>query len=210
MKTKLICRSALLTIVIAACSGHVFAQTEQQKLTATILHLDSAFWNAYNHCDTLRFKNFVTNDVEFYHDKGGITTGAETLIQSLNKNLCSNPDYRLRREAVVGTVKVYPMKNNKEIYGAVINGDHVFYITQNGKPEYLDGAASFTHLWLLKNKEWKMKRIISYDHHPAAYENTRKETKLTDKQLHQLAGTYKSAQSGTMNVLRQRTYTKSR
>ncbi len=167
MKLKSILRSALFTIILAACSAYVFAQTEQQKLTATILHLDSAFWNAYNNCDTNHFKNFVSDDVEFYHDKGGITSGAVRLIQSLNKNLCSDPNYHLRREAVANTVKVFPMQHGNEIYGAIITGQHVFYVTDKGKPEYLDGAADFTQLWLLKNGVWKMTRILSYNHHAA-------------------------------------------
>ncbi|MEO6221447.1 MAG: nuclear transport factor 2 family protein [Ginsengibacter sp.] len=165
MKSKTVCQAVLFTIVFAACSAHVFAQTEQQKLTATILHLDSAFWNTYNSCDTAHFKDFVTDDVEFYQDKGGITNGAKSLIESLNKNICGNANSRLRREAVAGTVKVYPMQNGAEIYGAVISGEHKFYITQNGKPEFQSGVANFTQLWQLKNGVWKMTRILSYNHH---------------------------------------------
>ncbi len=96
MKTKPICHSALFMIILAACSAQVFAQTEQQKLTATIFYLDSAFWKAYNNCDTNHFKDFVSDDVEFYHDKGGITLGAKALIESLNRNICGNANSRLR------------------------------------------------------------------------------------------------------------------
>lgn len=203
MKTKPVFLSALLTIALAACSAHVSAQTEQQKLTATILHLDSAFWNAYNHCDTAQFKNFFTDDVEFYHDKGGITMDAKALIESLNKNICGNVNSRLRREAVAGTVKVYPMQDGNEIYGAIILGEHLFYITEKGKPEYQSGVANFTQLWQLKNSTWKMTRILSYNHHEPENVNTRKEIELPANQLDQLSGTYKSDKSGTMTVLRE-------
>src|SRR6266496_3356979 len=203
MKTKRICGSVMFIIVLAVCAAHVFAQTEQQKLTATILHLDSAFWKAYNNSDTVHFKDFVTDDVEFYHDKGGITTGASALIESLNKNLCGNVNYHLRREAVTGTVKVFPMQNSGKMYGAIITGEHLFYITQNAKPEFLDGDANFTQLWLLKDGVWKMSRILSYNHHTPEYINTRREIVLPDQQLDQLKGTYKSAQSGTMTVTRE-------
>jgi hypothetical protein len=201
MKIKSI-HPVLCIIILAACAAPVFAQTEQQKLTATILHLDSAFWNAYNNCDTAHFKDFVTDDVEFYHDKGGITSGAVALIESLNKNICGRVDQRLRREAVAGTVKVYPMLNGNEIYGAIISGEHKFYITEKGKPEYQSGVANFTQLWQLKNGVWKMTRILSYNHHEPEYVNTRKEIELPAHQLDRLAGTYKSAQSGTMTVIR--------
>ena len=67
---------------------------------ATIIRIDSAFWKAYNNCDTAQFKNFVTDDVEFYHDKGGITTGSVALIESIDKNICGSANSHLRREAV--------------------------------------------------------------------------------------------------------------
>jgi Domain of unknown function (DUF4440)/Domain of unknown function (DUF3471) len=202
MKTKSIYRAAVFIIVLSVFSGTVPAQTEQQ-LTATITRLDSAFWKAYNNCDTTQFIKYLTDDVEFYHDKGGITTGATALIKSLDKNLCSNSNYHLRREAVAGTVKVYPMQNRNEIYGAIISGEHVFYITENGKPEYLDGDANFTQLWLLKNGTWKMARILSFNHHAAEYKNNRKEAEVPVQQLEQLTGTYKSEKFGIMAVTRE-------
>ena len=152
-------------VVAVLSSLTAAAQTEHEKLTATILHLDSAFWNAYNRCDTATFKNYFTDDVEFYHDKGGITNTSSSVVDLMNKNLCSNNNFRLRREGVPGTIKVYPMEDNGKIYGAVISGEHLFYITANGKPEYLDGRALFTHLWLLKDGVWKMSRVLSYNHH---------------------------------------------
>ena len=202
MKVKVLFSPVLYIFVLTAGSLHVCAQSEDQKLTATIIHLDSSFWKAYNNCDTAQFKNFVTDDVEFYHDKGGITSGATALIESIDKNICGNVNSRIRREAVAGTVKVYPMQNGDAIYGAVISGEHLFYITERGKPEYQSGAANFTHLWLFKNGVWKMSRILSFNHHVPEYINTKKEIELPALQLDQLAGTYKSDQSGTMTITR--------
>ncbi|MEP6597755.1 MAG: DUF4440 domain-containing protein [Ginsengibacter sp.] len=201
MKIRSIHSSALFTIVLVVCSINVFAQTEQQKLTATILHLDTAFWNVYNTCDSTRFKDFFTDDVEFYHDKGGVTLDAKSLIEALNKNICGNTNSHLRREAIAGTVKVYPMQDGDKIYGAIILGEHRFYVTEKGKPEFHSGNANFTQLWLLKNDLWKMSRILSYNHHEPEYINTRKEIQLPFHQLEQFAGTYKSAKFGTMTLI---------
>lgn len=195
--------TGLFILVLFTCGSKAVAQTDQVKLTATILHLDSAFWNAYNNCDTAHFKDFITDDVEFYHDKGGITSGAAALIESLDKNICGKATYHLRREAVAGTVKVYPMEKNNEIYGALISGEHLFYITENGKPEYQDGDANFTQLWLLKNDVWKMARILSYNHHAPEFKNTGKEIELPAPQLDRLTGTYKSPKFGIMSVVRE-------
>ncbi len=75
----------LFTTVVLIVHMHASAQTKTDPVTAVILHLDSGFWNAYNRCDTSAFKNYLQEDVEFYHDKGGITTGAAALIESLEK-----------------------------------------------------------------------------------------------------------------------------
>jgi hypothetical protein len=193
----------LLAALPFICIAYAPAQTTSDSLTAVILHLDSNFWNAYNHCDTTAFKNYFTSDMEFYHDKGGITLGATSFIQSLGRNLCSNANYHLRREAVPGTIKVYPMHKGDELYGAIITGEHRFYITQNSKPEFLDGEASFTHLWLLTGGIWKMARLLSYNHHAVPYVSTKHEIQLDNITLGKLTGTYKSSQSGQLQLKRQ-------
>jgi len=149
-------------------SNALLAQTDLEKLPAVILHQDSLFWKAYNECDTAGQRQFFTEDVEFYHDKGGPTKGRETLMANVKKNLCSNENFRLRREVVAGSVQVFPLGNGGVIYGAILSGEHVFYIWGKDKAEYLDGRARFTHVWLLQaDGGWKMSRILSYDHRPA-------------------------------------------
>jgi len=192
--------ACLVILLLQTFAVKTWAQSAEEKLTAVIMHKDSLFWNAYNNCDVNSFKDFFAEDVEFYHDKGGITLGIEGLAGSMKKNLCSNPNFRLRREVVEGTVKVYPLKKNDTIYGAILLGEHVFYINEAGKAERLDGHASFTHIWLLKDGVWKMTRILSYDHHPATYINKRKEITLDENILKQYTGNYKSPNFGNMQV----------
>lgn len=180
--------------------SNLFGQTDKEKLAATIILKDSLFWQAYNNCDTSKMHEFLAEDLEFYHDKGGATFGAAKLLEVSQKNLCSNIDYRLRREAVPGTVKVFPMESDGTIYGAVISGEHYFYIREKGKDEFRDGWAKFTHLWLLKEGIWKMSRILSFDHGPAPYLSSKKEIKLSKKELDQFNGNYKGTQTGSAKV----------
>ena len=166
-------RKILIHTIIIGCivcypfQAIVFAQSDLQKLNATILEKDSLFWITYNTCDTVGFQKYFTEDVEFYHDKGGITLGLKNLTGTIKNNLCGTRNYRLRREAVKGTLKVFPLHSADKIYGAILSGDHVFYVLEAGKEPRLDGLAKFTHLWLLKDGQWKMSRILSYDHGPA-------------------------------------------
>jgi Domain of unknown function (DUF4440) len=168
MRRKYFTANLVVILVLSSFSNLLFAQAEHQKLTATILQKDSLFWTAYNQCDTDNFQEFFTADVEFYHDKGGITNGLDNLMALTKKNLCGTNNFRLRREVVEGTVKVFPLHTNGVIYGAIISGEHVFYILENGKEPRLDGLAKFTHVWLLNDGNWKMARILSYDHGPAS------------------------------------------
>jgi ketosteroid isomerase-like protein len=139
-------------------------------LTKTILHHDSLFWVAYNHCDVEAMEKFFTDDLEFYHDKGGLTVTADSLFKNVRKGLCGNKDFRLRREVVKGSLQVFPLNG----YGAILSGDHLFYVNKKGEKEFLDGLARFTHVWRFQNNEWKMHRVLSYDHRPASDENLRK------------------------------------
>ena len=126
---------------------------------------DDAFWIAYNACDTKAFRGFFSSDVEFYHDRGGPTIGVDALDTALAKNLCGGGS-RLRRQPVEGTVRLSILRNGDTVYGAIVAGEHLFYVRPPDKPEFLDGRARFVSLWLLKDGAWKMARLLSYDHGP--------------------------------------------
>ncbi|WP_291907285.1 nuclear transport factor 2 family protein [Chitinophaga sp. CB10] len=162
MRTLITCICLLFTSIISA------AQLPEKYVTPVVTRLDSLFWQAYNTCDIARFHGLLADDVEFYHDKGGSLTGIDPLAASIRENLCSNREhFKLRRAAIPGTVKVFLLENNHEVYGALVTGMHVFYITEDGKPEYADGKSRFEMLWLLKDGQWKVARVFSYDHGPA-------------------------------------------
>jgi hypothetical protein len=160
MKSILLSATLLLSLTMIR---EAYAQ-QNDDLTRTILSLDSVFWQAYNRCDVEKMETFFTKDVEFYHDKGGLTVTADSLFKSIRKGLCGNENWRLRREVIPGTLKVYPLNN----YGAILSGEHLFYINEKGKEEHLDGIARFTHVWRFSDNQWKMHRVLSYDHGPAS------------------------------------------
>lgn len=159
-------RNLILAMLISTSFAN--AQTngqpsDREELSKVILYQDSIFWVAYNVCDVEKMMTFFSDDIEFYHDKGGLTTSLPSFRTAVENGLCGKPDWRLRREAIQGSLKVFPLNN----YGAILSGDHVFYIIENGNPGRLDGQAKFTHVWRFKDKAWKMHRVLSYDHGPA-------------------------------------------
>lgn len=195
------CVKVCLAVVLFVPSILLFAQTEN-SLDATIRQQDTVFWDAYNRCDIDKMSEFFWPDIEFYHDKGGLTAGLDSLVVILKNGLCGNPNSHLRREAIPETVKVFPLQKNGVIYGAVLSGEHYFYVNDKGKPEYRDGMAKFFHVWLQKDGKWKMARVISYDHHDAPYENKRKESNVPANVLDRYAGRYNAPKSGTVTVTR--------
>ncbi len=129
------------------------------QLFRTIAALDTAVFDAFNRCELEKFGSYFTVDVEFYHDKGGVTQSRQTLVESIKNNICG----KVRRELVAGTLEVYPMEG----YGAIEMGVHRFY--HPGKDDVeTPGEAKFMHLWQNKDGVWQVTRVLSYDHHALA------------------------------------------
>jgi len=98
MKMRIILRRLLLLLpVLVLYAAQVNAQTpipsldnikSQQELEKAITALDAALFDAYNRCDLEKFSSFFVDDVEFYHDQGGVTLGRQNLMDSVKKNIC--------------------------------------------------------------------------------------------------------------------------
>jgi Domain of unknown function (DUF4440) len=130
----------------------------QHELEKAITALDTALFDSYNHCDLEKFSSFFVDDVEFYHDQGGLTLGRVALTDSVKKNICG----KVTRELVPGTMQVYYMKG----YGAIEMGIHHFHHPGHEDTEGV-GEGHFVHLWQYKDGAWKITRVLSYDHHSA-------------------------------------------
>ena len=117
--------------------------------------MDAAWEDAYNHCKLDIMDSIISEDLEFYHDLGGLTNYAQN-IEAFKTNFAKN--YGLRRELVPGSLEIYPIKD----YGAIQIGSHTFCHKENGKQDC--GTFKFVHVWQKKNGEWKLTRVVSYGH----------------------------------------------
>ena len=119
------------------------------------------FDTIFNKCDVQRLGELVTEDFEFYHDKSGqvAKSGKEFVdsIRSMCERQSQGVDYRARRVLVGRSLVVYPLNN----YGAIQMGVHRFVPLIKGKPSEI---ARFTHLWKKENGQWRIARVLSYDH----------------------------------------------
>jgi len=130
-----------------------------------LLSADAAFFAAvFDRCDIGVVAAYVTEDLEFFHDKGGLafTSGAAFVkgIEAKCQRQADGTDFRSRRELVRDSVKVFPINR----YGAIQTGTHRFYAVAEGEQDRLTETAQFTHVWKEENGGWRLARVLSYDH----------------------------------------------
>ncbi len=173
MKSASASHKLLVACLLGVSVLAVFAQSPKaaakkpsvQKAAAdplfqTISALDKQLFGAVDRCDMAKVESFWAEGVEFYHDKDGLTVGREKIVTSIKNNLCG----KVKRELVPGTLEVYPLNG----YGAVEIGVHRF-LHPWAQDHGVVGEAKFIHVWQKqgsKNKDgqWKITRVISYDH----------------------------------------------
>jgi hypothetical protein len=158
-------RIVLLVLTLLAAHGaHAVAQSKAgepppEELARALAAQDAALFDSFNRCDLEKFATFFVEDVEFYHDKGGVTLTRKSLVESVKNNICG----KVRREVVSESLEVYPIAG----FGAVQMGSHRFYELSAKPGSGPAGEARFVHLWQYKDGAWKITRVISYDHGPA-------------------------------------------
>jgi hypothetical protein len=91
---------------------------DQEHLFDTISELDAEFFDAFNHCSSpdelKKHASYLNENVEFYHDKGGVSWTRKDYIDKTRANVCGN----FRRVLTTGSLQVFPIKD----YGAIEEG----------------------------------------------------------------------------------------
>ena len=125
---------------------------ESVELYDTIVKLDSLYFDTYNKCNLEKMAKLMSDDLEFYHDKGGLTTSKTEFLESIKKNICG----KVTREVAPGSIEVYPIQG----YGAVEIGYHRFH--NNMEPPGTPSKDSkFIVIWQKQDGEWRMSRVVS-------------------------------------------------
>jgi len=124
---------------------------DDQVLHDAILAMDKKYFDAYNTCDLETQANIYSDDIEFYHDKGGLMTDKKALLQALKDNICG----KVTRELIPGSLEVYPIAG----YGAVAEGYHKFFNKE--EPNAPQKPSKFITVWEDTADGWKISRVIS-------------------------------------------------
>lgn len=140
-----------------ALSTAAMAQQAQSNdpLYREILAMDSVLFTAFNNRDLATLGQVFSEDLEFYHDKGGLTNYAQNM-EAFESNF-KNENWP-KRELLKEGMEVYPVPG----YGAIHSASHRFCHWENGAMDC--GTFKFVHIWHKKDGAWKLTRVVSYAH----------------------------------------------
>jgi hypothetical protein len=155
-------------LAIAAAAATPVTVPPQPQLTAQIRAADADLFKLFfeGPCDVPRFRGMITDDIEFYHDKGGFNVRKPDDFVGQYKERCTNlldpKTDRTRRVLVQSSLRVDPIPG----WGAMEVGDHLFYERHGASgPEKLVGKAKFAMVWVLgADGKWRVSRVLSYAH----------------------------------------------
>lgn len=162
MNTTIRCTTSALLAILLAAPATADDTLSAQALHDTLATLDTEVFEAFNRCDEpgqlARHGSHFAEDVEFYHDTGGVTWTREAMLANTEKFVCGN----FHRMLVPGTLQVYPVKD----FGAISRGTHRFCQVADG---HCEGEADFTIVWRLRDGKWEITRVLSFGHRAVQY-----------------------------------------
>lgn len=129
------------------------ALSAQDDLPANVRAMDALMFAAFNACDEETMASIYADDLEFFHDTGGLDDKERTLEKT--RELCA------RELGLVRTLvedRVFPVAD----YGAIHEGRHRFCHEVDGVDDC--GTFDFLHVWKREGEVWKLARVISYGH----------------------------------------------
>ena len=147
----------ILVLFMLFLSRAATAQTNSEVikmdlLKTEIIKMDSLLFDvAFNQCDAALFKKIIADDIEFYDDRNGLNVSKGNEIKTLAEK-CARPDKLTRK---LNSCNIDKLGD----FGAVQLGEHTFLL--NDVPV---GTGKFIHIWERKDNDWKLKRVVSYEH----------------------------------------------
>lgn len=150
--------AAIAAVVLIAAPSDLTAQVTESstsgRLFTELVRMDSILFDiAFVSCDADRFRCLFTSDAEFYHDK--VPPAYDADVSTLEG--CPK-DGGVRRVLVPGSLRVYPIAE----FGAIQMGEHRFLEADSETGT----IAKFVHLWSDRDGEWRIARVLSFDHLP--------------------------------------------
>jgi hypothetical protein len=141
----------VLIAVGAVCVCTVSHAQTTKTLYDSIVAMDARWEDAYNNCKLDVMEEIINEDLEFYHDRGGLMTSKQKLNEALKVNICGKVTRILKK----GSIEVSPIPG----FGAVEIGLHGFRNVNEPNAEV--HYSRFVHVWKRDGDRWSITRVIS-------------------------------------------------
>ena len=148
--------TATALLLAAVLATPAFA-ADQSDLRAAILAADARLFGAINTRDLATLKQGFSPNLEFYHDRTGLTNYADNI--RIFEAKFKEPG-TLRREALNDTAEVFAAGDGLAMH----IGSHRFCAADApGAPEGCS-VYRFSMVWRQEAGAWKLLRVLSYGH----------------------------------------------
>jgi len=141
---------SLVLVALLLLAAPVAAQVD---LVGEIRAADARMFDAFNRCDIDTMASIYAEDLEFFHDIGGLDGKARTLEKT--RELCAR---ELGLERTLVEDRVVPIAG----YGAIHEGRHRFCHEVDEEDDC--GTFDFLHIWKREDDSWALARVVSYGH----------------------------------------------
>lgn len=138
----------LLLLSVSMVKAQASAASDLYK---TLNRLDSIYFEAYNTCNLEVQAGILDDQLEFYHDLGGLSTSKAEILEGIKNNICG----KVTRELIPGSFEVHEING----FGAVAMGMHQFHNKE--EPNAIPKPSKFVSIWKKSDSHWTMYRIIS-------------------------------------------------
>ncbi|WP_414830439.1 nuclear transport factor 2 family protein [Alteromonas sp. H39] len=146
--------------ILAAASLLSSAALANPSLSDVIKAQDKALFDAFNQCQPDIWRRYLDENVEFYQDNDDPTFTRSELEPSFLDRCKEGGNANLIREFVPESHEVHPIQG----VGAVQFGKHRFSLQTDSGEWQVVAEPRFVHLWENDGKQWRVIRVISYDH----------------------------------------------
>jgi hypothetical protein len=148
---------ALLIACLLAGATASAADNGRAQLKAEIVEADARLFKGLNERVIGPLKAGFSPRLEFYHDRSGVTHYADNIAAFEQQFRAPN---RIRREAIPDSVEVFPAGPNHAMH----IGKHRFCNKPSPSQPEECGVYRFSMVWERDGGQWKLLRVLSYDH----------------------------------------------
>ena len=150
-------RRVVILATVTLASGTAFANP---SLSDVIKAQDKALFDAFNQCKPDVWRLYLDKNVEFYQDNDDPTYTRAELEPSFLDRCKAGGSANLIREFIPESHEVHPIQG----IGAVQFGKHRFSLQTESDKWQVVAEPRFVHLWQKEGEQWRIIRVISYDH----------------------------------------------